>query len=242
MNRLLKCLKKGHSAFSLFASRLRDAFYLISKDDLDAVVESLKKSGLSDKDIEEKKLNDWKYFMDRVKKQIPEKSILLKRFDIVIQFFEDTKDSSGQSLYNAAFKKQVDLIRMHIKNGCLSDVKNVPVYFEVGNSRNSLSRYRCCGGTNSNENYHKHLRPLLNRASCSPMLAHLQFLMFNESWNLRMGIKNRGLPDQFNGFFDMFDIEAINNMSRGIYETPPFLFWKGVLRGGRLHFFYPRPC
>ncbi|KAJ3081332.1 hypothetical protein HDU99_005967, partial [Rhizoclosmatium hyalinum] len=63
MNRINKTLLKSHGAYKPFMARLRDAFFLISKDDLDLVVAALKTAGLSDDEIEAKKDYDWAFFL-----------------------------------------------------------------------------------------------------------------------------------------------------------------------------------
>ncbi|CAN0547088.1 unnamed protein product, partial [Laminaria digitata] len=57
---------------------------------------------------------------------------------------------------------------------------------------------------------HRYLRRLLSSYCASPALAHSILLEFNYRWNIRMAVKNRGLPKELGGFNDQFEIEIIH--------------------------------
>jgi hypothetical protein len=62
MQRISKTLRKSHGAFKPFVARLCDAFCIVSKDYLEAVVQALKARWMSDAEIERKKKLDWGFF------------------------------------------------------------------------------------------------------------------------------------------------------------------------------------
>ncbi|KAJ3002450.1 UNVERIFIED_CONTAM: hypothetical protein HDU68_006218, partial [Siphonaria sp. JEL0065] len=52
-------LLKGHGVYKPIMARLRDAFFLVCKEDMKVVEEALRSSGMSESDIKLKKENDW---------------------------------------------------------------------------------------------------------------------------------------------------------------------------------------
>lgn len=230
LNRIARVLKKSHGAFCTFMAKLRDAFFLVCLEDMELVEEVLKNIGFSDLEIKDKKDQDWVFFLHYCRRAVPPKEILLKRFDKVCQMFRNLRDAkSGDVFFSVEAKWEIENLRAHIKNNCLSDVTDIPLYFETSQSANGLPCRRCCRGTNSNEGYHSHMRKILQKDTASPQLAHLALMEFNFRWNVSMAIKHGGLPEDCGGFYDLADVEVLNLLSNGIYAQTPFQNWKGVL-------------
>jgi hypothetical protein len=230
MQRISKTLKKAHGAFRAFLARLRDAFFWVSKEDLDLLVTFLKTQGLTDDDIQRKREVDWVFFLRNSRRVVPPKDILLERFNRVCDFYNGIKDAAtGQPLFSEATWKEVNSLRIHISKGCLSDVPGIPFYFRDGETSDGLPKYRCVRGTNVNEGYHKHLRKLLHHHAGSPQLLHYLLLEFNYRWNIRMGIYYRGLSEEVGGFYDQFMLEEVNTLVDGICDTRPYMSWEGAL-------------
>ncbi|CAN0516674.1 unnamed protein product [Laminaria digitata] len=103
----------------------------------------------------------------------------------------------------------VILLRKHIEADCLSDPDGVALYYTTGKNAAGITTRRCVRGTNSTEGYHRYLRRLLSSYCASPSLAHSILLEVNYRWNVRMAVKNRGLPKEVGGFYDQFEIEII---------------------------------
>lgn len=68
MQRLSKLILKSHGACAPYLARLRDAFFILYKEDLENVEAALRMSGLSDEDITLKKHNDWGFFLRRCRR------------------------------------------------------------------------------------------------------------------------------------------------------------------------------
>ena len=66
-----------------------------------------------------------------------------------------------------------------------------------------------CMLLSSSKGYHRYLRRLLSSYCASPSLAHSILLEFNYRWNVKMAVKNGGLPSEVGGFYDQFEIEII---------------------------------
>ncbi|CAN0492413.1 unnamed protein product, partial [Laminaria digitata] len=70
------------------------------------------------------------------------------------------------------------------------------LYYTTGKNAAGITTRRCVRGTNSTEGSHRYLRRLLSSYCASPALAHSILLEFNYRWNVRMAVKNRGLPKE----------------------------------------------
>ncbi|CAB1105835.1 unnamed protein product [Ectocarpus sp. CCAP 1310/34] len=126
--------------------------------------------------------------------------------------------------------KDVNLLLKHIETGCLSDPEGVPLYYPTGQNAAGITTHRCVRGTNCTEGYHRYLRRLLSSYCASPALAHSVLLEFNFRWNVRMAVKNRGLPREVGEFFDQYEIEIIQRDTASWYpDNPLFPEWVSAL-------------
>jgi hypothetical protein len=93
IQRISKTLLHSHGAFQLFMARLKDAFFLVSKDDIDSVVGGLRsEKGYTDIQVQEWKSKNWGFILKYCRRAVPPKDILLARFDQVCQFFSNIRD------------------------------------------------------------------------------------------------------------------------------------------------------
>ncbi|KAI8830988.1 hypothetical protein BJ741DRAFT_567708 [Chytriomyces cf. hyalinus JEL632] len=229
MQRISRTVLSSHGAYHAFMSRLQDAFFLVCKDDLEQVCNVLKATGKSDMDIRELKNQDWAFFLRHCRKVCPPKAVLLARFQCVVDAFSDMKDAkTGDQLFRSVTRKQIKNLAKHIRNGCISDVPDLSLYFVDGHTKDGLPRYRCCRGTNSNEGFHRHLRNVLHMYSGSPYLLHLVLLEFTYRWNLRMAIKNRGLDPEIGGFYNQHVLEEINFLLEPRVDIVPYAAWGSI--------------
>jgi hypothetical protein len=230
MQRISRTLKLKHGAAHAFLARLRDAFFLVCKEDINAICTFLEKQGLSEDEINKKKNEDWVFFLQHCRRAVPGSKILLYRFDKVCNLFGNLEDAkTKEPLFREETKKKIKNLRVHIKKGCLSDVPGIPLYHVAcKDSQSGLPVYRCVRGTNSIEGYHRHLRRLLAMYCGSPRLVHSILLEFNYRWNVRMAIKNRGLPDEIGGFYQQYLLDQIREMSINWSPTHLFPEWISV--------------
>ncbi|CAM9748079.1 unnamed protein product, partial [Laminaria digitata] len=130
-----------HGAFKPFVARLRDACFIVSRDDI-AEASSL----------QELRENNWTFFLRHCRRLVPERKRLLKRFEFVIGQFKRVVDSkSGEELLRPEAAAAVELLRKHISNGCLKDPEGVPLYYTTGTNAAGVTTRRCVRGTNSTE-------------------------------------------------------------------------------------------
>ncbi|CAN0051384.1 unnamed protein product [Ectocarpus sp. 12 AP-2014] len=210
LNRLSRTIKKGHGAFRPFMARLRDACFLVNRDDVLQAKKVLERRGMSPARVQQVKDQDWSYFLRKCRRLVPPPSDLMKRFDKVVQEFGNCVDNiSKEVLLRPKSMKAVSLLRKHIVAECLSDPDGVAMYYAVGKTTDGLVNYRCVRGTNDVEGYHRYLRTLLASYCASPALAQSVLLEFNFRWNVKMMVKNRGLPAELGKHYNQHLVEII---------------------------------
>ncbi|CAB1103500.1 unnamed protein product [Ectocarpus sp. CCAP 1310/34] len=223
LNRISRMTKKSHGAFKPFMARLRDACFLVNRDDVyqaslkpfgwiweRSVEMTLEARGMKPEEVQQLTEQNWSFFLRSSRRLVPRRDVLLKRFDRVIEEFGGCVDNtSGEVLLRPKAMKAVRQLRKHIENDCLSDPDGMAMYFAIGKNKHGLTDYRCVRGTNDVEGYHRYLRTLLASYCASPSLAQSVLLEFNYRWNLRMMIKNRGLPAALGGHYNQYLVESI---------------------------------
>ncbi|CAB1102728.1 unnamed protein product [Ectocarpus sp. CCAP 1310/34] len=234
LQRVSKLCKKSHGAFKPFMARLRDACFIVNLDDIkeaSAVEQALAGKGMTPEAVVEYKDKNWTFFVRNCRRLVPEQKRLLERFNLVIRQFQDVVDAkSGETLLRPCARQAVELLRKHIESGCLSDPERVPLYYTSGKNSAGITTRRCVRGTNCTEGYHRYVRRLLSTYCASPSLAHSVLLEFNYRWNVRMAVKNRGLPREVGEFFDQFEIEIIQRETASWYpDSPLFPEWVSAL-------------
>ena len=121
-------------------ARMRDAFFLVCREDLLAIEHALKAQGMTEKEILDKKKSDWVFFLRYCRRAVPGRAELLHRFDQVYNFFREAKDSANNTiLFNDAADKEIKNLRKHIENDCIGDVPGIPLYFPTGRSKDGFT-------------------------------------------------------------------------------------------------------
>lgn len=153
MYRLSRTMLQSHGAFRAFMSRLRDALFLVSEEDVEELKEYLKTvEKMTVEEIAQKMEDDWSFFLSYSRRAVPVKEILLQRFDRVCKAFETTLDNTTKEpLFRKQTIQAISNLRKHIELGCLSDVPDLALYFDMGKTSKGLPKRHCCRGTNSNE-------------------------------------------------------------------------------------------
>ena len=140
-----------HHAFQTrFIRDLRDAFFVIDKDDKKNVSEVLALEGLT---FEERLDSNPDWIFERVRRFIPEPHTLEQQIKNVVELYKDKIDANtGKVLLDEAALKDVDAVVDGVRKGYYSDPPNESLYYEIGSDFNTgLKRYRCIRGTNSVE-------------------------------------------------------------------------------------------
>ncbi|KAJ6595305.1 hypothetical protein B0H10DRAFT_2232939 [Mycena sp. CBHHK59/15] len=172
MDRLLRLLSKKHSAFKAFAHDFSEAIFVRDHSDECAVRAVIEKNG-----------GDWEYYKRaksstlnrRIRRYIPERTVLLGRLDKLFNAYQDiqcsTKKSNGPFFSDEA-KEMVQHLLQTAREGYLSDPPGIPLYYLMGKDRDGLNVYRTVRGTNSLEGgFHMVVRRIFGSLRASPELA-----------------------------------------------------------------------
>ena len=204
--RLSKVLLKSHGASASFRYRLSDCFFQVDKEDFNTVCDYLRSCNRTELDIKNMIKYNWDFFLKYCRRIVPQKDVLIRRFDRVCNFHANILDATtGKPFFNRKAHNDVKNIRGHILKDCVSDPVDFPMYFKIGKHRTTaLSRFRCCRGTNSTEGYHKHFRKIVASGPASPKTVNALLIGFNFHWNNSMDVRNRGMPDYVAQIGDLF--------------------------------------
>ena len=93
-------VKKTHGAFAEFMQRLREAFFIPEYGDLHFIEEQLRKSGMSEEDIQRKFYTDFEWFLQRCRRSVPPPPELERTFLAVVETYKDIKNAkTGEKLF-----------------------------------------------------------------------------------------------------------------------------------------------
>ncbi|KAG2227535.1 hypothetical protein INT45_002220 [Circinella minor] len=164
-------IPRQHVLAKEFARRLRDAVFVVDKDDRKKVEEYLGKKGLT-----------WGYVMNtnaswilrRIKRVLPPADEL----GPVVQELIDEYGSliyikTGRTLFDKNAWKQADSMIKAIYEGQISDHPDVPLYYKIGlDKKAGLPIYRCCRGTDSLEGgVHQNIIRAIGSSGAGPHMA-----------------------------------------------------------------------
>ena len=144
-------ISKSYSLRQEFARTLRDAVFLINKEDRAHVDARLRSEGSS---FEQKLKYQPKYLWRLVRRHVPPPEKLYKLVYTVFKTYGPLKDTiTGQPLFTPnAWKNAKNVLKL-IEAGYMSDPPGVSLYYDVGLDckENGLTVWRCIRGTNFTE-------------------------------------------------------------------------------------------
>jgi hypothetical protein len=186
MDRLLRLLSKKNSAYKVFARDFSEAIFIRDQTDEHNVREVLTKHGI-----------DWEYakraksaaLNRRIRRYIPEPSVLLRRLEALFTAYEDIQCSTKKgrcSFFPDEAKEMVQHLLQTAREGYLSDPPGIPLYYLMGKDQDGLKIYRTVRGTNSLEGgFHMVVRRIFGSLRASPELA--ECILIN--WILRRNMR-----------------------------------------------------
>ena len=206
MKRILDIVPKKHPFAWLFTTKLRDAIFIVDKDDRERVDKFLLKNQSS---FEQRMLQDPDWVLKRVRRVIPPPGPLRQRLENVIALFKDSSFAhDGLPLVSPAVEEQVKNLLKHVDKGCLSDPQGVPVYFATQRDKNGLMIYRCVRGTNNAELWHHFLSTHFEPWNAGPRLANVLMSILVHRYNVRASERSR--PDFSKlGIYDHYLIDSL---------------------------------
>lgn len=215
MDRLTSHMAKTHPLFRTFVSRMRDAFFILDKDDIIAVRQRLAERGFGDSVIDELYELNYKYFVRRCRRHVPGPADLLSNFDELINVFANARDTkTGRPLFSDKVKDAIKNVRIHIQNGCVSDPPQCPMYFEGG------AGVRTVRQTSQLEGFHNPLFHMFGSAGCNCRLGHLLTMDFAFKWNVDRGVEHRGDFDF--GHYEHWRMHDVQDLWLYFHDKPLF--------------------
>jgi hypothetical protein len=145
-----------HAFKKAYHVSLRDAFLIMDSDILQDVETVLRRKGLTDDDIAQKKLFQFDYFRLRVPRVCPPPSILHARVKAVFDFYKDRLDpDTEQPGLNEAARGKADGVLRDISKGLVSDPPGHQFYTpkldldgNVKKDADGLVLWHCSRGSN----------------------------------------------------------------------------------------------
>ncbi|KAJ7474233.1 hypothetical protein FB451DRAFT_1398222 [Mycena latifolia] len=222
MDRLLRLLSKKHSAFKAFARDFSEAIFIRDQSDESAVRAVLEKHGV-----------DWEYakraksstLNRRIRRYIPERTVLLGRLETLFKAYEDiqcsTKKGHG-SFFSDEAKEMVHNLLQTARDGYLSDPPGIPLYYLMGKDRDGLNIYRTVRGTNSLEGgFHMVVRRIFGSLRASPELAECILINWILRRNMRVGFHNR-TGRKYRGHYAIWTRDEIVELAIAVNTKPSF--------------------
>ena len=212
-------ISKSHALRKLFARAVRDAMFVVNKEDRALVEILLKAQGSS---WDEKLKYNPKWLWRRVRRTIPSPDELYKLLSAVIKLYGPLEDSAtGQPLFNAtAWKSAKNLLKL-VQQGYLSDPPGIPLYYKIGVDRDDLPIWRCCRGTNFTEGgVHHSIRDSFPSSSISARHAVNRMNIFMLRHNLLVGTPNR-TGKKYSGHFDIWLYNQLQEVTERTRDLVP---------------------
>jgi len=212
-------ISKSHALRKLFARALRDAIFVVNKEDRALVEIYLKAKGSS---WEEKLKYQPKWLWRRVRRTIPPPDELYKLLSAVIKLYGPLEDSAtGQPLFNAAAWKSAKNLLKLVQQGYLSDPPGISLYYKIGVDQNGLPIWRCCRGTNFTEGgVHHSIRDSFPSSSISAQHAVNRMNIFMLRHNLLVGTPNR-TGKKYSGHFDIWLYNHLQEITERTRDLVP---------------------
>ena len=225
MNRVLKTISIAHPSRIQFCHDLRMSIFTIDQTDEALVRRKLLEGTGKDNFDQYNQFNpEWIHKRCRRKIGSPEmlKESLLKLQEVYSS--NQHKDSNNNPLLTKETKKEISkLIENHLN--CISDPKNIPLYFRCGEDNLGIPLYRCIRGTNSVESYHQWLEKMFTPWCQGPKLSDAVFTLLRHVWNARASEKHRpGFPKI--GHTEYHIIDNIQIVTEKLFGQPAIKWWR----------------
>jgi hypothetical protein len=223
---ILDTCKKKHPCFNTFASLLGDAVLVPVQSDVKMVEDALRTNGLTSERLGKDRMYQWKDAFLRYSRRSsgPSRLQQLHRFDQVVALCVDMIDPTkgNEPLIREKTKNKLEAARLKISLGYYTDPSNVDLYHLMGKDKAGRPLYSCCRGTNGLEGFHRHLRSLVGRHFCSPVIAYNLLREYMSRWNIKRARSLRGRGDHCLSSTDQGDIEEVNMLSLKLFDKPMF--------------------
>jgi hypothetical protein len=204
-------VSQNHCLYELFLSCLKDAIFVLSKDDIEAAKLRLA-NGNVDRVLLAKLVS-----AGRIRRSIPSADIVAARVDAVVGLF---RAIDSHFITDEVLKVHQSCLR-HLQKGCLSDHENVDLYFQIAPpTATTFQKLKCCRGTSQQEGFHRFVREATKMKMVSPLLYDLLLADVVHRWNMDRAFQYGLLPD-----FCTYSINIIDQIT-DVYRGNSSLFEK----------------
>jgi hypothetical protein len=210
-----------------FFTKLRDAMMIFHQEDLAKVTSVVEKEFGCSFDDYLAQNPDWVF--KRVRRFIPPPKELRERIERVVNEFkrpEYIDPATRKPLLSKDALAQIDNILKHVDHGCVSDPKNVKLYYDTGKfDKYKLRIYRCVRGTNSVEGgVHQKLSLKLRMWNAGPEVTQASTGVYRQRHNIRASQRNRAKFPNI-GHYDHYLLDDIQAAAAQIGRRYIFPWW-----------------
>lgn len=212
-------LSKHDSMYPLFMAKLRDAIFFSCEDDYRHNMAVAKKRV----DPNTKVPTGHIVSNQRVRRMIPGPEILESGVGNVVSLFRDADASFAT---DALMDRHKSCLK-HIKNGCLTDHPEVPLYFELNdtNKEGLYKKLKTARGSSQQECFHRFIYSLFTGKTFSPELFDAIMIQAVYRWNV-----DRGITAKIYNKFAFYNIGLLQKIQT-LYSANTRLFHSNPLEG-----------
>jgi hypothetical protein len=226
----LKMLKKGHGAYLMFSSLMRDALFVIDKSNLEHESQKLytilinsrsshcyQNHDAADKESRWRLLSPVSKVLKNIKRHVPAPEIVTPRIQRAVELCADIKDAKRGEIFfaKATWEYYVNAMK-HAKQGCLSDMPDIPYYYYL-----KVCGKMCVRGTSQLEGFHMYLRRIVPRFHSSPRLVTCLLALFVYHWNIDRAVERGFIDEAFGGWYAHDIILQIKKVQSGAFDNYP---------------------
>lgn len=224
LQRYGRSISTRHPLRGAFMHCLRDAFFINSHSDYDAVKQHLIRRGMSELDVEQL---GRRFFVSRIRRFVPRPSVLAHRVQSVYRVFEGKEAAGHGPLFKEATAVEHAKVMDIILGGYASDWCS-EMYNECSVDQYGLSQHTSVRGSSALEGFHFHLRQCIPGYNTSPRLASAHMQEFVYRHNVNAGVGHLNEIDY--GFYRHEWIEELQELSMGdhahLFRNLYFPLWR----------------
>jgi hypothetical protein len=224
-------LKKRHGMFETFMGLLRDAFFMVDKDEIEEKRKELAKILFEDPNSRCHNNQAWadaeakrrlycpsSKVLSDVPRKIPEPAELERRICAVVKLCANVPDAkTGEMFFSQQTWKVHTNVLKHVRLGCLSDVPGLDYYYTTTSPSGKTTLWSV-RGTSQLEGFHKYLRRIFPGFHTSSRLATCLLAVFVYRWNIDRAVERGLLAERYGGWYNheiILDLQQLSSQVDG---------------------------
>jgi hypothetical protein len=232
MDAYKRTLKKKHGMYQVFSGLMRDAMFMVSKEDMDREHRKLsntlfgnpnshcyQNSEKANKEASKRLYCPGSKILDNVPRVIPPPDILLPRIKRAVDLCANAKDATtGEVFFSRKTWKVHFLAMKHFEQGCISDKPGFEYYY-FKTSKSGNQKLMCVRGTSALEGFHAHLRRIFPGFHTAPLLATCLLALFVYRWNMDRSTELGLISEEYAGWYShelIIDMQQLSDEIPGV--------------------------